>query len=85
MYPYQNPYAYRNQYPVQDQRFGFLGLPLAIGGLSFLGGLLGGGLGASFAARPFYGYPGFGYPPVGYPPVGYPPMGYPPMGYPGYY
>ncbi|WP_190284961.1 hypothetical protein [Bacillus sp. S3] len=81
MYPYQSPYLYRNAYPVQDQRFiGFLGWPLAIGGLSFLGGLIGGGLGASFANRPFYGYPGYGYPPMGYPP-----MGYPPMGYPGYY
>ncbi|WP_312468973.1 hypothetical protein [Neobacillus sp.] len=81
MYPYRSPYP-------GDQRFiGFLGWPLAIGGLSFLGGLLGGGLGASFATRPLYGYPGgYGYPPpVGYPPVGYPPVGYPPPGYPGYY
>jgi hypothetical protein len=74
-------YPYRSPYPVQDQRFIGLGWPLAIGGLSFLGGLLGGGLGASFGARPFYG----GYPGYGYPPMGYPPMGYPPMGYPGFY
>ncbi|MDR6121820.1 hypothetical protein QFZ87_001417 [Bacillus sp. SLBN-46] len=81
-------YPYRSPYPVHDQRFIGFGLPLAIGGLSFLGGLLGGGLGASFAARPFYGgfgYPGFGYPGFGYPPIGYPPVGYPPMGFPGYY
>ena len=75
-------YPYRSPYPVHDQRFIGFGLPLAIGGLSFLGGLLGGGLGASFAARPFYGYP---YPPFGYPPMGFPPGGYPPMGFPGYY
>ncbi|MEH7416981.1 hypothetical protein V7266_16975 [Neobacillus drentensis] len=75
-------YPYRSPYPVQDQRFIGLGWPLAIGGLSFLGGLLGGGLGASFAARPFYGYPGgFG----GYPGFGYPGVGFPPMGYPGFY
>jgi hypothetical protein len=75
-------YPYRSMYPVQDQRFIGLGWPLAIGGLSFLGGLLGGGLGASFAARPpFYG--GWGYPGYGAP-VGYPPL-YPPVGYPGYY
>ena len=81
-------YPYRSPYPVHDQRFFGFGLPLAIGGLSFLGGLLGGGLGASFAARPFYGgfgYPGFGYPGFGYPPMGFSPVGYPPMGYPGYY
>ena len=67
MYPYRSPYPY----PVQDQRFFGFGLPLAIGGLSFLGGLIGGGLGASFAARPFYGgYPGFGYPGIGYPGFG---------------
>ncbi|EKN62452.1 hypothetical protein BABA_25926 [Neobacillus bataviensis LMG 21833] len=79
MYPYQSPYLYRNQYqyPVQDQRFIGFGWPLAIGGLGFLGGLIGGGLAGGFvASRPFYG---------GYPPMGYPAMGYPPMGYPGYY
>ncbi|ULT56262.1 hypothetical protein L1999_24970 [Neobacillus drentensis] len=81
MYPYQSPY------PVQDQRFIGLGWPLAIGGLSFLGGLLGGGLGASFAARPFYGgygfggYAGFG----GYPGFGGPGFGGPGFGYPGFY
>ncbi|NRD76386.1 hypothetical protein HPT25_02645 [Bacillus sp. BRMEA1] len=70
-------YPYRSPYPVPDQRFvgALWGWPLAIGGLSFLGGLLGGGIGASFGARPFYGYP----------PFGYPGMGYPPMGFPGYY
>ncbi|MGG1676842.1 hypothetical protein ACIFOT_13980 [Neobacillus sp. NRS-1170] len=62
-------YPYRSPYPVQDQRFFGFGLPLAIGGLSFLGGLIGGGLGASFAARPFYG--GFGYPGLGYPGSGF--------------
>lgn len=79
MYPY-----YRSPYPIQDQRFiggwGW-GLPLAIGGLSFLGGLIGGGLGASWAVRPpFYGgfgYPGFGYPGMGYPGIGYPGFGAP--------
>ncbi|WP_251549959.1 hypothetical protein [Neobacillus muris] len=77
MYPY-----YRSPYPVQDQRFlgwGW-GLPLAIGGLSFLGGLIGGGLGAA-AARPFYG--GFGYPGFGF--GGYPGFGNPAFGYPGFY
>jgi hypothetical protein len=71
MYPY-----YRSAYPIADQRFiGFgLGFPLAIGGLSFLGGLLGGALGS----RPFWGYPGFGYPGMGF---GYPGMGF--GGYPG--
>jgi len=76
-------YPYRVPYPVHDQRFiGFgLGWPLAIGGLGFLGGLIGGGLvGGAIANRPFYGYPGFGYPGMGYPG-----MGYPGMGYPGYY
>jgi hypothetical protein len=70
-------YPYRAYTPVQDQRFiGFgLGFPfLAIGGLSFLGGLLGGAIGSR---PPFYGYPPYGF--------GYPPMGYPPMGFPGYY
>lgn len=79
-------YPYRSPYPVQDQRFIGFGLPLAIGGLSFLGGLIGGGLGASFAARPFYGgygYPGF-YPPPP-PPVGYPGAFYPGYGAPYYY
>lgn len=65
------PY-YRGPYPIPDQRFiGFgWGLPLAVGGLGFLGGLLGGGLvGGALANRPFYGYPGYGYPGgfVGYP------------------
>jgi hypothetical protein len=64
LYPY-----YRNVYPVGDQRFiGFWGWPLAVGGLGFLGGLLGGAL----VSRPFYGYPGFGYPGMGYPGMGYP-------------
>ncbi|ETI68712.1 hypothetical protein [Neobacillus vireti] len=65
-------YYYRSPYPMQDQRL--WAWPLAVGGLGFLGGLIGGGLAGGFvASRPFYG---------GY---GYPPMGYPPMGYPGYY
>lgn len=78
MYPYyRSPYP---AYPVRDQRFiggwGW-GLPLAIGGLGFLGGLIGGGLGGfiggSLGARPWgFGYPGFGYPGVGYPGVGFP-------------
>jgi hypothetical protein len=76
-------YQYRNHYPGQDTRFIGFGLP-------FVGGLLGGLLGAGLASRPFFGYPcprpGYpcaGYP--GYPPVGYPvPVGYPPIGYPGY-
>ncbi|WP_066068019.1 hypothetical protein [Neobacillus soli] len=88
MYPYQSPYLYRNPYPVQDQRFiGLLGWPLAVGGLGFLGGLIGGGLAGGFvASRPFYGgYPGMGYPGVGYPPVGYPGMGYPGVRPPYYY
>ncbi|MGG3468097.1 hypothetical protein ABES02_11525 [Neobacillus pocheonensis] len=86
-------YPYRSPYPVQDQRFIGFGLPLAIGGLSFLGGLIGGGLGASFGARPFYG--GFGYPGLGYPGSGFgfapglgfgaPGIGYPGMGVPPYY
>lgn len=85
MYPY-----YRSPYPVQDQRFiggwGW-GLPLAIGGLGFLGGLIGGGIGggigASLALRPpFYG--GFGYPGMGYPGMGYPGLGYPGFGAPYY-
>ena len=69
MYPY-----YRNMPPIHDQRFfGFgLGWPLAVGGLGFLGGLLGGAL----VSRP-WGYPGFGYP-------GFGPMGYPGMGFGGY-
>jgi hypothetical protein len=69
MYPY-----YRNVYPpVADHRFiGWgLGWPLAIGGLGFLGGLLGGAL----VSRPFWGYPGFGYPGMGYPGMGF--GGYP--------
>ncbi len=70
MYPY-----YRSPYPIPDQRA--WGWPLAIGGLGFLGGLIGGGLGASMALRPPYG--GYGYPGFGYPGYGY---GYP---YPGYY
>lgn len=75
MYPY-----YRNAYPVADQRFiGWgLGWPLAVGGLGFLGGLLGGAL----ISRP-WGYPGFGYPGFGYPPMGYPGMGF--GGYPYFY
>ncbi|WP_026567917.1 hypothetical protein [Bacillus sp. UNC41MFS5] len=73
-------YPYRSPYPVQDQRFIGFGLPLAIGGLSFLGGLIGGGLGASFATRPFYG--GFGYP--GYPAFGPPGFGPPGFGAPGF-
>lgn len=74
MYPY-----YRNVHPIADQRFiGWgLGWPLAIGGLGFLGGLLGGAL----VNRPFWGYPGFGYPGFGYPGMGYPGMGYPGMGF----
>jgi hypothetical protein len=75
-------YPYRSHYPVQDQRFIGFGLPLAIGGLSFLGGLIGGGLGASFAARPFYG--GFGYPGYGYPGFGAPGFGAPGFGAPGF-
>ncbi len=77
-------YPYRGPYPVADERFiGWgLGLPLAIGGLSFLGGLIGGGLGASFGARPFYG--GFGYPGFGAPGFGYPGFGAPGFGYPGF-
>lgn len=56
------PY-YRSAYPVPDQRFFPFVWPLAIGGLGFLGGLIGGGLvGGAIASRPFYGYPGFGYP-----------------------
>jgi hypothetical protein len=82
MYPY-----YRSPYPVHDQRFiggwGF-GLPLAIGGLSFLGGLIGGGLGASLAIRPPY-YPGFGYPGFGYPGYGAAGFGAPGFGAPYYY
>ncbi|MDQ6600194.1 hypothetical protein [Bacillus salipaludis] len=74
-------YPYRYPYPVQDQRFIGLGWPLAIGGLGFLGGLLGGGLGgfagAALGSRPPWGYPGFGYPGIGYPGFGYPGMGYP--------
>lgn len=72
MYPY-----YRNVYPIADQRFiGWgLGWPLAIGGLGFLGGLLGGAL----VSRPYWGYPGFG---MGYPGFG---MGYPGMGFGGFY
>ena len=72
MYPY-----YRSPYPVPDQRFigGFgWGWPLlAVGGLGFLGGLIGGGIGGAWGASaalrpPFgYGYPGFGYPGYGYP------------------
>lgn len=82
-------YPYRSPYPVPDQRFfgALWGLPLAVGGLSFLGGLIGGGIGASFAARPFYGgfgYPGIGYPGIGYPGIGYPGIGYPGIGYPGF-
>jgi hypothetical protein len=67
MYPY-----YRNVPPIHDQRFFGFGLPLAVGGLGFLGGLLGGAL----VSRP-WGYPGFGYP-------GFGPMGYPGMGFGGY-
>jgi hypothetical protein len=72
MYPY-----YRNVPPIYDQRFlGFgLGWPLAIGGLGFLGGLLGGAL----VSRPFWGYPGMG---MGYPGMGF--GGYPGMGFGGY-
>ncbi|WP_066369876.1 hypothetical protein [Neobacillus fumarioli] len=75
-------YPYRSPYPVADQRFlgGLWGWPLAIGGLSFLGGLIGGGIGA-WAAKPG----GFGYPGFGYPGFGYPGFGYPGFGYPGYY
>lgn len=80
MYPY-----YRSPYPVHDQRFiggwGW-GLPLAIGGLGFLGGLIGGGLGASLAIRPPI-YPGFGYPGFGYP--GFGGFGGPGFGAPYYY
>jgi len=55
MYPY-----YRSPYQVPDQRFIGWGWPLAIGGIGFLGGLLGGAL---ISRPPFYGYPpyGFGY------------------------
>jgi hypothetical protein len=74
-------YPYRNYRQVHDQRFIGFGLP-------FVGGLLGGLLGASIVARPFFGYPGgypcYGcYPGVGYPGVGYPPPGYPNVGAPG--
>ncbi|WP_066314213.1 hypothetical protein [Bacillus sp. FJAT-29814] len=87
MYPY-----YRSPYPVADQRFiggwGW-GLPLAIGGLSFLGGLIGGGLGASLALRPpFYGgVGGFGYAGYGFgaPGFGAPGFGAPGFGAPYYY
>lgn len=74
MYPY-----YRSPYPVPDQRFFGWGWPLlAVGGLSFLGGLIGGGIGGGLGAAsvlrpPFgYGYPGFGYPGFGYSGFGYP-------------
>lgn len=71
MYPY-----YRSPYLLPDQRFigGWgLGWPLAVGGLGFLGGLIGGGLiGGALASRPFFGYPGFGYPGMGF--GGYPYM-----------
>ncbi|WP_042353871.1 hypothetical protein [Bacillus rubiinfantis] len=61
MYPY-----YRSPHAIPDQRL--WGWPLAIGGLGFLGGLIGGGLGASLALRPPFGYPpAFGYPGYGYP------------------
>ncbi|MCM3765895.1 hypothetical protein [Neobacillus niacini] len=90
MYPY-----YRSPYPVADQRFigGWgLGLPLAIGGLGFLGGLIGGGLGASLALRPpfggfGYGGYGFGAPGFGYPGYGFgaPGFGAPGFGAPYYY
>jgi hypothetical protein len=46
-----------------DQRF--FAWPLAVGGLGFLGGLLGGAL---VSRPPIYGYPGMGYPGFG----GYP-------------
>lgn len=63
MYPYRNPYE------PNDQRF--LGWAF---GLPLLGGFLGGALGSSLFARPFYGgYPGFGF---GYPGIGYPGMGF---------
>ncbi|MCM3568154.1 hypothetical protein [Neobacillus mesonae] len=77
-----HPYYYRNAYPVADQRFiGGWGWPLlAVGGLGFLGGLIGGGIGGAWGAstvmRPPFGY-GYGYPGYG----GYPGFG----GYPGYY
>ncbi|MED3624558.1 hypothetical protein P4482_01780 [Neobacillus thermocopriae] len=65
MYPY-----YRSPYPASDQRFlgpwGW-GLPLAIGGLGFLGGLLGGALvNRPYFVPPFYGYPGYPGPPYYY-------------------
>ncbi len=60
---------YRGPQPRPDSRF-FFGAPL-LGG--FVGGLIGGGLGATFARprRPYYPYP-YPYPPPPYYPYGGP-------------